>query len=137
MQHFDYYLRGMKCTLHCDHKLLEPFLTKGMKILKLDRWAMLHQEYDITFVHIREKDNIHTETISRLHTIDIYEEAIENHHLPITQTTKQADNRRSNSSNTLFHHNPHSSSTWTPQHHVLYKNKISSVKIKYKNYIQA
>ena len=48
---------------------------------------MLLQERDITFVHSRGKDNILTDTISRLCTIDIYEEAIENQHLPITQTT--------------------------------------------------
>ena len=76
----------MKCTLHCDHKPLEPFLTRGMKIAKLDRWVMLLQEYDITFVHIRGKDNILTDTISSLHKIDIYEEAIETQRLPVTQT---------------------------------------------------
>ena len=60
VQRFDYYLRGTKCTLQCDHKPLEPFLTRGMKIAKLDRWVMLLQEYDFTFVHIRGKDNILT-----------------------------------------------------------------------------
>ena len=74
VQHFDYYLWGAKCTLCCDHKPLEPFLTRGMKIAKLDRGAMLLQEYDITFAHIKGKDNILTEAISRLHTIDIYED---------------------------------------------------------------
>ena len=64
-----------------------------MKIAKLDRWAMLLQEYDITFVHIRGKDNILTDTISRVHTINVYQEAIENHHLPITQTTTQVDEK--------------------------------------------
>ena len=34
-----------------------------MKIVKLDRWAMLLQEYDITFIHIRGKDNIIVDTI--------------------------------------------------------------------------
>ena len=75
IQRFNYYLRGVKCTLHCDHKPLEPFFTRGMKIAKLDRWAMLLQEYDITFVHIRVKDNILEDGISRLHTKNIYEEA--------------------------------------------------------------
>ena len=87
MQHFDYYLQGTKCTPCCDHKPLEPFLKRGMKIAKLDRWAMLLQEYDITFVHIRGKDYILTDAISRLCTIDIYEDAIETQHLAITQTT--------------------------------------------------
>ena len=55
MQPFDYYLQDTKCTLCCDHKPLKPFLTRGMKIAKLDRWAMLLEEYDITFVDIKER----------------------------------------------------------------------------------
>ena len=50
--------------------------------MKLDRWAMLLQEYDITFVHIRGKDHIFTDAISRLCTINVYDNAVENkqHH---------------------------------------------------------
>ena len=48
-----------------------------MKIAKLDRWAMLLQEYDITFVHIRGKDNILTDAISSLCTINVYDDAVE------------------------------------------------------------
>ena len=55
IQRFNYYLRGTKCTLRCD---LKSFLSTGMEITKLDRWVMLLQEYDITFTHIRGKDNI-------------------------------------------------------------------------------
>ena len=68
---------------------LEPFLSRGMKIAKLDRWVMLLQEYDITFVHIRGKDNILADAISQLHTINIYEHPIENNqiHSPTTQNT--------------------------------------------------
>ena len=87
MQHFDYCLQGTKCTLCCDHRPLEPFLSRGMKITKLDRWAMLLQEYDITFVHIKGKDNILADTISRLCTLDIYEKAIETKHSPAVKTT--------------------------------------------------
>ena len=47
VQRFDYYLRGAKCTLRCNHKPLEPFLSRGMKIAKLYRWAMLLQEYEL------------------------------------------------------------------------------------------
>ena len=65
-----------------------------MKIVKLDRWAMLLQEHNITFVHIRGKDNILTDAISRLRTIDIYEKAIETQHSPVTQTaTTQLDEK--------------------------------------------
>ena len=92
VQCFDYYFQGMKCTLCCNHKPLEPFLTRGMKIVKLDRWAMLLHEYDITFVHINGKDNILTDAISRLCTIDIYEKAIETQHSHVTKkTTTQLD----------------------------------------------
>ena len=31
IQRFDYYHRGAKCTLQCDHKPLEPFLTRSNK----------------------------------------------------------------------------------------------------------
>ena len=42
-----------------------------MKIAKLDRLAILLQEYDIKFIHIKGKDNILADAISRLCTIDI------------------------------------------------------------------
>ena len=48
-----------------------------MKITKLDRWAMLLQEYDIKFIHIKGKDNILADTISRIQTIDIYKDLAE------------------------------------------------------------
>ena len=64
-----------KCTLQCNHKPLEPVITRGMKIAKLERWAMLLQEYDITFLHIKGKDNILADAISRLCTIIIYKTA--------------------------------------------------------------
>ena len=54
-----------------------------MKIAKLDRWAMLLQGYDITFVHIKGKDNIVADAISRFFcTLDIYEKTIETQHSP-------------------------------------------------------
>ena len=110
LQRFDYYLSGVKCTLHCDHKPLEPFLTRGMKIAKLDRWVMLLQGYDITFVHIRGKDNILADAISRLHTINVYEEAIEDHHLPKAKLQHMLM-RKLNKFNTLIHQHPCNSST--------------------------
>ena len=90
VQRFDYYLRGMRCTLRCDHKPLEPFLSRGMKIAKLDRWAMLLQEYDIMFIHIKGKDNILANAISRLHTINIYEDPAEDRlqHSPKAKSRK-------------------------------------------------
>ena len=46
-----------------------------MKIAKLHRWAMQLQGYNITFVHIKGKDNILAGAISRLCTINIYKTA--------------------------------------------------------------
>ena len=85
IQRFDYYLRGMRCTLRCDHKPLEPFLSRGMKIVKLDRWARLLQKYNIMFIHIKGKDNILADAISRFCTIIMYEDPTEDRlqHSPI------------------------------------------------------
>ena len=65
---------------------LRPFLSRGMKIAKLDRWAMLLQEYGITFVNIKGKDNILADAISRLRTLDIYEKTIETQPSPAVKT---------------------------------------------------
>ena len=48
-----------------------------MKIATLDRWAILLQEYDIKFIHIKGKDSILADAISRLCTLDIYEDPAE------------------------------------------------------------
>ena len=56
-------------------------------IAKLDRWAMLLHEYDITFVHIKGKDNIPADAISRLHTIDIYEKTTETQNSHVAKPT--------------------------------------------------
>ena len=76
VQRFDYYLRDTQCTLRCGHNPLEPFLSRGMKIAKLDRWAMLLQKHDIRFVDIKGNDNILADAI-RLCTIDIYKDPTE------------------------------------------------------------
>ena len=95
VQHFDY-LQCMKCTLHCNHKPLEPFLSRGMKIAKLDRWAMLLQEYNITFVHIKGKDNILANAISPLCTLDIYEKTTETQPSPAVKTPRTQQESRIN-----------------------------------------
>ena len=47
---------------------------------------MLLQEYDITFVHIKGKDNILADAISRLCIIDIYKKATETQHSHAVKT---------------------------------------------------
>ena len=108
-----------------------------MKIAKLDRWAMLLQEYDITFVHIKGKDNILADAISRLCTLDIYEKAIVTQHSPAVKTTITQQEgtikviQHIDSAPLLQCLNMNSTTLQTLQ------NKISSVKAKCMNYIQA
>ena len=78
MLKFDLYLRRPKCVLHCDHKPLKPFLPKGVKIPKVNRWSMDLVDYNITFVHIKGKPNILEDVISRCKMLNIYEELSEN-----------------------------------------------------------
>ena len=65
---FDLYLRGAKFILCCNHKLLEPFLSKGIKVAKLNRWFMELADYNIMFVYIKGKNNVLADAISRLKT---------------------------------------------------------------------
>ena len=69
---FYLYLRGAKCVLHCNHKLLEPLLCKGIKIPKLNRWSMELADYNISSIHIKGKHNILADAFSRLKTLSIY-----------------------------------------------------------------
>ena len=41
--------------LCCEHKLLEPFLSKGSKIPKLTRWSIELADSNVTFVHMKGK----------------------------------------------------------------------------------
>ena len=75
---FDMYLWGSEYVLHCDYKPLDTFLSKGIKIPKLKEWSLELTDYNMTFVHIESKNNVLTDTISRLEMLDIYKEAMEN-----------------------------------------------------------
>ena len=127
VQCLDYYLQGPNCTLCCNHKPLEPFLSRGMKIAKLDRWTMLLQEYPITFVHIKGKDNILADAISRLRTLDIYEKTIETQHSPTIKTPKNTTGRQNwTHPEYRFNHHCCNPSTWALLLFGCSKNKKSS-----------
>ena len=72
LQKFDFYLAGTKCTLYCDHKSLAPFFTTGMSSPVLDRRALELQQFDIKFKHIKGKQNVVADAISRLRTLGLY-----------------------------------------------------------------
>ena len=84
---FNLYLRGATCVLCCDHKLLEPFLSKGIKIPKLNRLSMELADYNNMFVHITGKNNTLTDAISKLKILNIYEEPLENPKASVVNNT--------------------------------------------------
>ena len=86
---FDLYLTRAELILCCDHKPLEPFLSKGMKIPKLDQWAMKLADYNITFVYIKGSNNIITDAISSLKMLDICRDPIENARMKKTSNLQQ------------------------------------------------
>ena len=74
---FDFNSWGSMCTLRCDHKPLEPFLISGMKIQKLDRWALELSDYNSNFIYIKGNDNILADTISCLISKSLYHELLQ------------------------------------------------------------
>ena len=70
---FSFYLTGVECILHCNHKPLAPFLMTGMKSKTMDRWAPELQQYNIKFQHVADKNTI-ADAISCLKTANLYEE---------------------------------------------------------------
>ena len=61
---------------------IRAILPKGIKIPKLSRWSMELADYNITFVHLKGKNTVLADTISRLKMLDIYKEPMENPKIP-------------------------------------------------------
>ena len=70
----DLYLTGEECIFCCNHKPFEPFLSKGIKIPKLNRLSLKLAEYNMTFLHINDRKIILADAISSLQTLDIYKD---------------------------------------------------------------
>ena len=77
------YLRREECILHCSHKPLEPFLSRGIKIPKLNRCSLELADYKIMFIHIKGKNYVLVDVISRLKTLNIYKELLEYPQTPV------------------------------------------------------
>ena len=86
---FYLYLSGANCALCCNHKLLEPFLSKGIKISKLNRWSMQLADYNIKIIHINGKHKILADAISRLKMFNIYKEPLENPKVQVVNNKQQ------------------------------------------------
>ena len=50
---FTFYITGAKTTVFSDHKPLKNFFEGGMNIIKLDRWSLELQEFDISLEFIQ------------------------------------------------------------------------------------
>ena len=86
---FDLYLRGANFILHCNHKPLDPFLSKGIKIPKLNRWSKELADYNIKYIHIKGKHNILAYAISRLKMVNIYIEWFQNPKVKVVNNMQQ------------------------------------------------
>ena len=75
---FNLYLKGAQCILCCNHKPLEPFLSCCRYIPKCNCWSMELSDYNLTFIYIKGSKNILSDAISRLKTLDIYKEPLDN-----------------------------------------------------------
>ena len=65
-----FYLTGQEITLRSDHLPLKKFLNHRTLNNTVDNWAVEIESFKIKFVHITGKDNILTDTLSRLINID-------------------------------------------------------------------
>ena len=110
IQKFQFYLGGVLCNLHCNHKPLAPFFSGNMRNPTQNRWVLELNEYNILFKHIVGKKNAVVDAISRLKQKNLYTESmdknkptaegikdgIENviaevHHLKLTQSLTQKE----------------------------------------------
>ena len=71
---FAFYITGAKTMVFSDHKPLKNFFEGGMNIIKLDRWSLELQEFDISLEFIQGKLNTVADVISRLRNEGLYHE---------------------------------------------------------------
>ena len=65
-----FYLTGQEIMLKSDHLPLKKFLNHKTLNNTVDNWAVEIESFKIRFVHIAGKDNVLTDTLSRLINID-------------------------------------------------------------------
>ena len=70
VQKSTFYLTGQKIMLRSDHLPLKKFLNCKTLNNTVDNWAVEIESFKIKFVHIAGKDNVLTDTLSRLINID-------------------------------------------------------------------
>ena len=70
VKNLSFYLTDAQILLRSDHKPLEKFLVKNMLNSKVNNWAMELKAFNIQFDYIKGSNNILTDTLSCLITID-------------------------------------------------------------------
>ena len=72
MKHFRCYLYGRKFELVTDHSALKWLMScSRFGNMKLQRWALLLQEYDFTVIHRAGKANANADALSRAHASSV------------------------------------------------------------------
>ena len=66
---------------------IRAILSKGIKMPKFNRWSVELADYNITFVHIKGKNNVLADAISRLQTLNISKKPLENPKTPVVSNT--------------------------------------------------
>ena len=72
VQKFAFYLKGIDCTLYCDHKTLTTFFTTGMSSHVLDQWTLELQQFSVKFDHMKGKKSVVADVISTLKMFGLY-----------------------------------------------------------------
>ena len=67
-----HFLYGSKFTVFCDHKPLRTLFTSEMKNCRVQRWAIMLEEYGANIEYKTGKSNVQADLLSRLHS-DSYE----------------------------------------------------------------
>ena len=60
------YLCGTSFTIQCDHRPLSYLRTSHFQNSRLCRWLLILQEYNFNIVHIKGKENVFADVLSRL-----------------------------------------------------------------------
>ena len=84
----DLCLRGAKCVTYCNHKPLGSFCLRVKKSLRLIGGLWNLPDYNITFFHIKGKKQFMADAISRLKTLKIYKEPLENPKISVVSNTQ-------------------------------------------------
>ncbi|UYV73414.1 K02A2.6-like [Cordylochernes scorpioides] len=65
IEQFDYYIYGQQVEIYCDHKPLQYLKSLENKNRRLMKWALMLQDRELTFFHVKGKENAMADWLSR------------------------------------------------------------------------